>query len=136
MSKSKKMGKIIIIPKKIITADEKNRILKDHAVEINNGKISSFIPFDKIQKENYDEVYDVKNLTLIPGFIQTHVHLSQTLFRGLAEDLPLLEWLRLKIFPFENAHSNESLRVTAQLSINELLLAGQQHFGYGNFTIW
>ncbi len=128
MSKSKKMGKKIIIPKKIVTADAKNKILKDHAVEIDSEKISSFIPFDKIQKENYAEVYDVRNLTLIPGFIQTHVHLSQTLFRGLADDLPLLDWLRLKIFPFENAHNENSLRITAQLSINELLMGGTTTF--------
>ncbi|MDZ7626347.1 MAG: amidohydrolase family protein [Ignavibacteriaceae bacterium] len=64
----------------------------------------------------------------MPGFIQTHVHLSQTLFRGLAEDLPLLEWLRLKIFPFENAHNKESLQATAKLSINELLTGGTTTF--------
>lgn len=121
---SKKQEKILLIPKKIVTADSHNRILKNHAVEITDDKISSFIPFDKIQKENYDEVYDASNLTLIPGFIQTHVHLSQTLFRGLAEELPLLDWLRLKIFPFENAHNENSIMATAQLSINELMLGG------------
>ena len=56
------------------------------------------------------EVLNAPNLTLIPGFVQTHVHLSQTLFRGIAEDLPLLDWLRLKIFPFENAHDENSLK--------------------------
>jgi 5-methylthioadenosine/S-adenosylhomocysteine deaminase len=128
MSKSKKNGKILIIPERIVTADSKNSIIKDQAVEIIDGEISSFIPIDKVEKENYDEVFAAKNLTLIPGFIQTHVHLSQTLFRGLAEDLPLLDWLRLKIFPFENAHNEGSLRVTAQLSINELLLGGTTTF--------
>jgi 5-methylthioadenosine/S-adenosylhomocysteine deaminase len=123
MSKNKK-GRILIIPKKIITADSKDSIIKNQAVEIIDDKISAFIPVDKIEKQNYDEVYDAGNLTLIPGFIQTHVHLSQTLFRGLADDLLLLEWLRLKIFPFENAHNEESLQVTAQLSINELLMGG------------
>jgi len=128
MSKSKKMGKILIIPKKIVTADAKNTILTDRAVEITDDKITSFILINEIHKEQYDEVYDSSNLILIPGFIQTHVHLSQTLFRGLAEDLPLLEWLRLKIFPFENAHNNESLKVTVQLSINELLMGGTTTF--------
>jgi 5-methylthioadenosine/S-adenosylhomocysteine deaminase len=120
--------KILIIPKKIITADSQGRILHDQAVEIIDGKIASFIPNDKIRRDNYDEIYEERNLTLIPGFIQTHVHLSQTLFRGLAEDLPLLEWLRLKIFPFENAHNEKSLKVTAQLSINELLMGGTATF--------
>jgi cytosine/adenosine deaminase-related metal-dependent hydrolase len=121
---SKKQSSILLIPKKIVTADANNEIIRNHAVEIIDRRISSFIPFDKVQKEKYDEVYDAANLTLIPGFVQTHVHLSQTLFRGLAEELPLLDWLRLKIFPFENAHNKESLRMTAQLSINELLLSG------------
>jgi cytosine/adenosine deaminase-related metal-dependent hydrolase len=127
-SKSKNGEKILIIPKRIVTSDTANSIIKNKAVEIIAGKISSFVPIGEIQKKNYDEVYDAKNLTLIPGFIQTHVHLSQTLFRGLAEDLPLLDWLRLKIFPFENAHNEESLIVTARLSINELLLGGATTF--------
>jgi len=122
------MGKILIIPKKVVTADSNSTILTDRAVEITDDKITSFIPINEIHKEQYAEVYDARNLTLIPGFIQTHIHLSQTLFRGLAEDLPLLEWLRLKIFPFENAHNNESLKVTAQLSINELLMGGTTTF--------
>jgi len=128
MSKSKNGEMFLIIPKQIVTADSQNRILKQVAVELIDKNISSFIPLTEIQKENYDEVYDASNLTLIPGFIQTHIHLSQTLFRGLAEDLPLLEWLRLKIFPFENAHDKNSLRVTAQLSINELLMGGTTTF--------
>ncbi|MCW8806091.1 MAG: amidohydrolase family protein, partial [Ignavibacteriaceae bacterium] len=122
------MVKKLIVPGKIICADNQDSILSNTALEIYDGIINSFIPTDKIQKDNYDEVYDAKNLTLIPGFIQTHVHLSQTLFRGLAEDLPLLDWLRLKIFPFENAHNETSLRVTAQLSINELLMGGTTTF--------
>jgi cytosine/adenosine deaminase-related metal-dependent hydrolase len=128
MSKRKKGEKILIIPKRIVTADPNSTIVNNQAVEIVDDKISLFIPLDKIQKLNYDEVYDASNLTLIPGFIQTHVHLSQTLFRGLADDLPLLDWLRLKIFPFENAHNEKSLQVTAQLSINELLLGGTTTF--------
>jgi 5-methylthioadenosine/S-adenosylhomocysteine deaminase len=125
---SRKEGKILIIPKKIVTANSKNSIIKDQAVEIMEGIITSFIPIEIINRKNYDEVYDVRNLTLIPGFIQTHVHLSQTLFRGLADDLPLLDWLRLKIFPFENAHNENSLRITAKLSINELLMGGTTTF--------
>ena len=109
---SNKERRILLIPKKIVTADDQNRVLKKHAVDITNGIISSIIPIEKVIKENYDEVYHAGHLTLIPGFIQTHVHLSQTLFRGLAEDLPLLDWLRFKIFPFENAHNKVSLKVT------------------------
>ena len=44
-----------------------------------------------------------------PGFIQTHVHLCQTLFRGLADDLPLLEWLKQRVWPLEAAHTPATL---------------------------
>ena len=61
---------------------------------------------------------------VVPGFIQTHVHLCQTLFRGLADDLPLLEWLRLRVWPLEAAHTPATLRAAARLAAAELLRSG------------
>src|SRR6187401_3198877 len=49
-------------------------------------------------------IVDASGDLLLPGFVQTHVHLCQTLFRGLADDLPLLEWLRTRVWPLEAAH--------------------------------
>ena len=101
---------MIIIPKNIITVDGKDRILKNHFVEIENGKIIRIAKNDeKYFKKYKSDVYRFENLTLIPGFVQTHIHLCQTLFRGLADDLELLDWLQLKIFPYENAHNKNSL---------------------------
>jgi cytosine/adenosine deaminase-related metal-dependent hydrolase len=70
------------------------------------------------------EAIDVQGLTLLPGLVQTHVHVCQTLFRGLAEDLALLPWLRERIWPLEAAHDPASLRASAELSVLELLLGG------------
>ncbi|NNG26356.1 MAG: amidohydrolase family protein [Ignavibacteriaceae bacterium] len=118
-------NKKLIIPKQIVSVDDKNIILSDHAVEIEGSKISSIISTEKINLNDYDgEVFNYPELTLIPGFVQTHVHLCQTLFRGLADDLFLLDWLQKKIFPFENAHNENSLSASAKLGINELLLGG------------
>lgn len=61
---------------------------------------------------------------LLPGFIQTHIHLCQTLFRGYADDLTLLDWLKLRIWPMEAAHTPASLAAAAQLAAAELLLGG------------
>lgn len=74
--------------------------------------------------ETPQRVLDARGLTLLPGFVQTHVHLCQTLFRGLAEDLPLLPWLRGRIWPLEAAHDPDSLRASARLSVAELLRGG------------
>ena len=52
-----------------------------------------------------DHVINAGGDYLLPGFIQTHVHLCQTLFRSYADDMPLLEWLQRRIWPMEAAHS-------------------------------
>jgi cytosine/adenosine deaminase-related metal-dependent hydrolase len=67
---------------------------------------------------------DAGGRVVTPGLVQAHVHLCQTLFRGLAEDLPLLPWLRERIWPLEAAHDPASLRASARLGIAELLLGG------------
>ena len=67
---------------------------------------------------------DASGLVVVPGLIQAHMHLCQTLFRGLAEDLSLLAWLRERIWPLEAAHDPESLFASARLGIAELLLGG------------
>jgi 5-methylthioadenosine/S-adenosylhomocysteine deaminase len=61
---------------------------------------------------------------VLPGFVQAHVHLCQVLFRGLADDLPLLAWLRERIWPLEASHTERSLRVSAELGIAELMRGG------------
>jgi len=61
---------------------------------------------------------------LLPGFVQTHIHLCQTLFRGYADDRALLEWLRTRIWPMEAAHTPASLRAAAALAADELLRGG------------
>jgi 5-methylthioadenosine/S-adenosylhomocysteine deaminase len=116
---------MIIVPKQIVTVDVKDRILKNHYVEIENGVIIRIAKNNEIIFKKYKkDINRFENLTLIPGFVQTHIHLCQTLFRGLADDLELLDWLQLKIFPFENAHNKNSLLAAVRLGINELLLGG------------
>lgn len=119
------MSKKLIIPKRIVTANNNDDILSNIAVEIDDSEITAFIPLESIVKKNYEgKIFKYSDLTLIPGFVQTHVHLCQTLFRGMADDLQLLDWLQMKIFPFENAHDKESLRYSVRLGINELILGG------------
>ncbi len=67
---------------------------------------------------------DLGGCLLLPGFVQTHVHLCQTLFRGAADDLALLRWLRERVWPMEAAHDAASLRVSTQLAVHELLRTG------------
>lgn len=70
------------------------------------------------------EVIDCRGKLVIPGLVQPHVHLCQTLFRGRADGLLLLDWLEQKIWPFEAAHDPETLAASARLGIAELLRSG------------
>lgn len=71
-----------------------------------------------------EQVIDVTNRTVIPGFVQTHIHLCQTLFRGKGDDLELMDWLRKRIWPLEASHDEESIYYSALLGIGELITSG------------
>jgi len=77
-----------------------------------------------IFSEKSDRTIDASRWLILPGFIQTHIHLCQALFRNQAEDLPLLDWLRRRIWPFEAAHDAASMRASTKLGIAELLAGG------------
>ena len=71
-----------------------------------------------------DETLDASGRVLLPGLVQTHVHLCQTLFRGAADDLALIDWLKRRIWPMEAAHTFDSLYASARLSIAEMIRGG------------
>jgi cytosine/adenosine deaminase-related metal-dependent hydrolase len=69
-------------------------------------------------------VLDARGCAVVPGLVQAHVHLCQVLFRGMADDLPLLDWLRQRIWPLEAAHDAASLAASAELGLLEVMRAG------------
>lgn len=75
-------------------------------------------------EEAADVEIDATGLVAMPGFVQTHVHLCQALFRNQADDLSLLDWLQRRIWPFESAHDEDSLRTSAELGVAELFKGG------------
>lgn len=119
------MKETIIRAKQIVSADSKDTVLYDHCIKITDNLITAVFPYTEEAIEVFQGEYiDASDKTMIPGFVQTHIHLCQTLFRGLADDLQLLDWLQLHIFPYEHAHDKKSLRASVQLGINELVLGG------------
>ena len=95
-------------------------------VSIRDGRIAAIGPNLAGATSAYDKakVIDAKGGWVLPGFVQTHVHLCQTLFRGYAADLPLMDWLRTRVWPMEAAHRPATLRAAARLGITELLASG------------
>ena len=90
-------------------------------VSVRDGRIASVgVP----ATGPHDRVIDAHGRLVLPGFVQTHVHLCQTLFRGFADDLPLMDWLRTRVWPMEAAHTPVTLRAAARLASAELLRTG------------
>jgi 5-methylthioadenosine/S-adenosylhomocysteine deaminase len=92
----------------------------DGSVYVVDGRIAE-VPSGR---RRADTVIDASGRLVLPGFVQAHVHLCQTLFRGLADDMEVVQWLRERIWPLEQAHDEASLRASAELGIAELLLGG------------
>jgi 5-methylthioadenosine/S-adenosylhomocysteine deaminase len=101
--------------------DGSGRVQKG-SLRVEEGRIASIAKSHAEHKG--DKRINLKGKLLIPGFVQTHVHLCQTLFRNHADDLELLDWLRLRIWPMEAGHTERSLYASARLGISELLASG------------
>lgn len=71
-----------------------------------------------------DTEIDASGRIVMPGFVQAHVHLCQTLFRGLADDMDVIDWLRERVWPLERSHDAASMRASADLGIAEMMLGG------------
>ena len=98
------------------------REVKQADLRIEDGRIVSI--GQRLRPKAGETVVDATGLTVLPGFVQLHVHLCQTLFRHMGEDLALFDWLRERIWPLEAAHNAASLNASARLGISELLLSG------------
>ncbi len=103
----------------LVTMDGERRVLNSD-LHFQDGKITAI----ESNLKDSDEVIDARNCFVIPGLVQTHTHLCQALFRGLADDLELLDWLKRKIWPMESAHNEHSMRASAQIGLLEMQLTG------------
>lgn len=114
------MGSIMIRQAQMVTMNDQEEVFIGDLL-IENNKIVKMAPH---LDDHADQEIDGRGKTLLPGFIQTHIHLCQTLFRGRADDMELMDWLRKRIWPLEAAHDEESIFYSALLGIGELISSG------------
>lgn len=107
----------------VITVDAADRILRADLL-ISDGRIARIAEGGLAEVPAGAEVIDASGRLVLPGFVQTHVHLCQTIMRGYGDDLRLLDWLRERIWPMEAAHTPESVYASARLGIAEMMLGG------------
>jgi len=115
------MAKSILIKKGTLVIMDRNGSVIRGDLLIRDGRIAGI--GEKLD-EIADETIDASGCAVLPGFVQTHIHLCQTLFRGAADDLSLIDWLKKRIWLMEAAHTTQSIRAAAQLGIAELIKGG------------
>jgi cytosine/adenosine deaminase-related metal-dependent hydrolase len=120
--KSAKSSEVWITGAILFTQDKRRQVTRKN-IRIVDGTITA-ITTASPSRSRSARIIDAKGLTVLPGFVQAHVHLCQTLFRNQADDLELLDWLSKRIWPMEAAHTEETLHTSALLGIHELLSSG------------
>jgi len=114
----------------VVPVDGKHRCLESHSIAIHEDKILAILPTDQANKKfcaNTNRNY--AQHALIPGLINSHTHAAMSLFRGLADDLNLMDWLENHIWPAEAEHVNENFVHTGtELAIAEMIRSGTTCF--------
>lgn len=113
------MSSILIKNGTVVTMNVRDSIVRGD-VFITDGRIAEIGGTG----HTADTVIDATDCAVIPGFVQTHIHLCQTIFRGAADDLALIDWLKQRVWPMEAAHSAGSIAASARLGIAELIKGG------------
>jgi 5-methylthioadenosine/S-adenosylhomocysteine deaminase len=106
----------------VLTMDAEARVLRGADVLIVGGRIAAVGRVGEVPAGT--RTIDAADDLVLPGLVQGHLHLGQTLFRGLAEGRVLLDWLRQRIWPLEAAHDDESAYASTRLGAAECLLGG------------
>jgi 5-methylthioadenosine/S-adenosylhomocysteine deaminase len=120
----------IIHARWIIPVEPAGVVLEDHSLVIHDGRIEAIRPTATIADHFKASIeHDLQGHALIPGFVNTHTHAAMNLMRGMADDLPLKEWLEQHIWPTEAQWVSESfVHDGTQLAIAEMLRSGTTCF--------
>ncbi|HEX9583204.1 MAG TPA: TRZ/ATZ family hydrolase, partial [Gammaproteobacteria bacterium] len=114
----------------VIPVEPDGLTLDHHSIAVHSGKIVEVLPTKNTAKKYHTtETVDLKTHAVIPGLVNAHTHAAMSLFRGLADDLPLMDWLNQHIWPAEAKWVSEAfVRDGTELAIAEMLQSGTTCF--------
>ncbi len=126
----KKPVDLIVQNGTVVTMDANRRVIENGAVAVQKGEIVAAGTVQEIaQQFTTKQIVDARGKLIIPGLINTHTHVPMSLFRGIADDLDLQEWLQKFIFPAEAKNVTEDfVRVGTRLGIAEMIRGGTTTF--------
>jgi 5-methylthioadenosine/S-adenosylhomocysteine deaminase len=117
---------LLILGGTVVTMDSDRRVIEDGGVAIKDGNIVAVGTRAEIaSRYRASQKIDATGKAVMPGLINAHTHIPMTLFRGLADDLNLNDWLTKFIFPAEAKNVTEDfVRVGTQLGLAEMIRGG------------
>lgn len=116
---------LLLFPTWLVPVEPAGVVLKNHALGVQEGRIVLIAPRDEANKYVAKQTRELAGMLLGPGLVNAHGHAAMTLFRGLADDLPLMTWLREHIWPAESRWVDESFVLAgSELAIAEQLQSG------------
>lgn len=120
---------LIIKGSYILTQNEERELIQEGAIAVSGSKISDIGKQTEIElKWVADETVDCGKSVILPGLINSHTHVPMTLMRGVADDLPLLEWLHNYMFPIESGLTKDLVELGARLGCAEMISGGTTTF--------
>ena len=125
----------------VIPVEPHNTFYENHAIAIHRSRIIDILPIDKAKAEySADEIVTLPEHTVLPGFVNMHTHSPMTLFRGLADDLDLMDWLNNHIWPAEKAWMSHTFVADGtELALAEMIRCGtvcfNEHYFYPKAAI-
>ncbi|WPP01251.1 TRZ/ATZ family hydrolase [Pseudomonas sp. HR96] len=116
---------LLLLPTWLVPVEPAGVVLKEHALGVRDGRIVFIGPREQALRLEAGETRELPGMLLAPGLVNSHGHAAMTLFRGLADDLPLMTWLEQHIWPAEARWVSEDfVRDGTDLAIAEQLLGG------------
>ncbi|WP_320175913.1 amidohydrolase [Maridesulfovibrio sp.] len=116
---------LIIKGSYILTQNEDRELIEDGAIAISGKTIAAVGKSADVEKEWVaEETVDCGKSVILPGLINSHTHVPMTLMRGVADDLPLLEWLHNYMFPIESGLTKDLVELGARLGCAEMIASG------------
>lgn len=116
---------LLLLPGWLVPVEPAGVVLKEHGIGIRDGRIVWIGPRAETHRLSATEVRELPGMLLAPGLINAHGHAAMTLFRGMADDLPLMTWLQEHIWPAESRWVDEDfVRDGTDLAIAEQLKSG------------
>ncbi len=123
------MGSILISNGTIITVDKDRRVLRNGSVLVQDDRITYIgNPSDAKKIAQAEFEIDAGGTLVLPGLVDTHIHLAQALIRGCADDTSLIDWLQKFVWPLQGNFEAEDGRVSAELCMLEMIKSGTTTF--------